>query len=70
LAGTIIYTVSSCPASARIREDWTQAGISFEERQVDKNQAWLDEALKYGDTVPIAVYEDGKIEIGYQNMIG
>jgi glutaredoxin-related protein len=70
VAKTIIYTVSSCPASAKIREDWTQAGKQFEERQVDKSQAWLDEALKYGDMVPIAVYEDGKVEIGYKNMIG
>jgi glutaredoxin len=70
VAKTIIYTVSSCPASAKIREDWTQEGKQFEERQVDKSQTWLDEALKYGDMVPIAVYEDGKVEIGYKNMIG
>lgn len=67
---TIIYTVSTCPASAKIREDWTNEGREFEERQVDKSQAWLDEALKYGDMVPIAVYADGKVEIGYKNMIG
>jgi glutaredoxin len=67
---TIIYTVSSCPASAKIREDWTAEGKDFEERQVDKSQTWLDEAIKYGDTVPIAVYPDGKIEVGYKNMIG
>jgi glutaredoxin len=67
---TIIYTVSSCPASAKIREDWTNEGKEFEERQVDKSQAWLDEALKYGDMVPITVYSDGKVKIGYKNMIG
>jgi glutaredoxin-related protein len=66
----IIYTVSTCPASAKIREDWTKEGREFEERQVDKSQAWLDEALKYGDMVPIAVYSDGRVEIGYKNMIG
>jgi len=70
MAKTIIYTVSSCPASAKIREDWTAEGKEFEERQVDKSQAWLDEALKYGDMVPIAVHADGKVEIGYKNMIG
>lgn len=66
----IIYTVSTCPASARMREDWKKEGKEFEERQVDKSQVWLDEALKYGDMVPIAVYADGKVEIGYKNIIG
>jgi len=70
MAKTVIYTVSSCPASARMRDDWTAEGKEFEERRVDKNQAWLDEALRYGDTVPIAVYPDGRVETGYKNMIG
>ncbi len=70
MAKIIIYTVSSCPASAKLREDWTTEGKDFEERQVDKSQAWLDEALKYADMVPIAVYPDGKVEVGYKNMIG
>lgn len=70
MANTIVYTVSSCPASAKLREDWTKEDRKFEERQVDKSQPWLDEALKYGDMVPIAVYENGKVEVGYQNMIG
>jgi len=37
---------------------------------VDKNQAWLEEALKYGDMVPIIVYQDGRVEVGYANLIG
>lgn len=70
MAKTIVYTVSSCPACAKLREDWQKEGKEFEERPVDKSQKWLDEAVEYGDTVPIAVYEDGRIEIGYKNMIG
>jgi glutaredoxin len=70
MAKVIIYTVSSCPASAKLREDWTEEGRKFEERQTDQNQRWLDEALKYGDMVPIIVYENGDVEIGYKNMIG
>ena len=70
MAKTIVYTVSTCPASAKLKEDWTKEGKEFEERQVDKSQKWLDEALKYGDMVPMAVYENGKVEIGYKNMIG
>jgi glutaredoxin len=66
----IVYTVSSCPASIRLKEDWTNQGVAFEERQVDQNQAFLDEALKHADMVPIVVYEDGRVEVGYKNMIG
>jgi len=65
-----IYTISTCPACNKLKQDWTNQGIGFEERQVDDNQAWLDEALKYGDMVPIVVYDDGRVQIGYANMIG
>ena len=65
-----IYTVSTCPASLKLKKDWSSQGIEFEERMVDQNQAWLDEALKYGDMVPIIVYPDGRVEVGYANMIG
>ncbi|MBI2979606.1 MAG: hypothetical protein HYY41_02095, partial [Chloroflexi bacterium] len=49
---------------------WSSQGKEFEERRVDDNQALLDEAVKYGDMVPIIVYEDGQVEVGYANMIG
>ena len=45
-------------------------GIKFEERQVSESQELLDEALKYGDMVPIIVHPDGRVEVGYKNMIG
>ncbi len=66
----IVYTVSTCPACLKLKKDWTSQGIEFEERQVDEIQALLDEALKYGDMVPIIVYGDGRVEVGYANMIG
>ena len=69
MSNTIVYTLRTCPACIKLKEDWTDQGIEFEERQVDGNQAWLDEAVKYGDQVPIAVYEDGRVEVGYANMI-
>ncbi len=65
----IIYTLKTCPACIRLKKDLVAQGKQFEERQVNENQAWLDEALKYGDTVPIVVYQDGRVEIGYANMI-
>ena len=66
----VIYTVSSCPASLKLKDDWRNKGIDFEERQVDNSQKWLDEAVKYGDMVPIIVFGDGKVQVGYQGMIG
>ncbi len=66
----IVYTVSTCPACLKLKKDWSSQGIEFDERQVDKNQASLDEALEYGDMVPIIVHQDGRVEVGYANMIG
>ena len=65
----VVYTLSACPACIKLKEDWASQGREFEERQVDDNQIWLDEALSYGNTVPIVVYEDGRVETGYANMI-
>jgi glutaredoxin len=70
MAKPIIYTVSTCPASLKLKDDWTSAGREYEERQVDQSQEWMDEAQKYGDMVPIIVYGDGRVEIGYKGMIG
>ena len=65
----IVYTLRTCNACRQLREDWSNDNIPFEERQVDDNQEWLDEARKLGDQVPIIVYPDGRVEVGYKNMI-
>ncbi len=70
MAKPIVYTISTCPASLKLKKDWTSQGIEFEERPVDDNQTWLDEALKYGDMVPIIVYDDGRVQVGYAKMMG
>ena len=66
----IVYTLRTCPACIRLKEDLARRGVDFEEREVDDNQTWLDEALRYGDMVPILVYADGRVEIGFRGMIG
>ena len=66
----IVYTLSTCPSCIRLKEDWTAEGIGYEERQVDESQQYLDEALNYGDMVPIIVRENGEVEVGYKGMIG
>ena len=65
-----VYTLTTCPACTSLRIAWTEQGIAFEERQVDKSQSWLDEALVYGDEVPIIVHPDGRVEIGFEDEIG
>jgi hypothetical protein len=66
----IVYTLPTCRASDTLRADWTRAGIKFEERLVSESQEWLDQALGYGDMVPIIVHPGGRVEIGYKNLIG
>ena len=66
----IVYTLTTCPASVSLRTSWTQQGIRFEERRVDQSQVWLDEALTYSSEVPIIVYPDGRVEIGFEDEIG
>ncbi len=70
MATPIVYTLSSCPTCEDLRTEWTRRGIQFEERRVDESQEWLDKALTYDDTVPIIVYDDGRVEIGFEGEIG
>ena len=70
MASPIVYTLSSCPTCEDLRTEWTRKGIQFDERRVDTRQAWLDEALRYADTVPIVVYPDGKVEVGFEGESG
>jgi len=53
-----------------LRSSWGRQGIVFEERRVDQSQDVLDEALDYADTVPIIIYPDGKVEIGFEGHTG
>jgi len=67
---TVIYTISSCPASQQLKKDLTAKGIKFVEKQVDENQKWLDEALTYGDIVPMIIHEDGRVEVNPTGIPG
>jgi glutaredoxin len=66
----IVYTLSTCPTCEKLRRAWKQQGIAFEERPVNQRQAWLDEALRHADTVPIVVHPDGRVEVGFQGETG
>ncbi len=66
----VVYTLTVCPACDRLREAWRRQGIEYEERRVDQSQDTLDEALLYADTVPIIIYPDGKVEVGFEGHTG
>lgn len=69
MPGIVLYTLTTCPTCIRLKEAWSAEGVKYEERPVDKNQKWLNEALKLSDTVPI-ILRDGKVEIGFQGELG
>jgi len=67
---TVIYTISTCPACIQLKKDLTKKRIKFEEKQVDSSQKWLDEALTYGNEIPMIVYEDGRVEFNPTGIPG
>ena len=42
--------------------DWNAEGVKYEERRADLSQKVLNEARELGDSVPIIVYPDGRVE--------
>ncbi len=66
----VVYTLSSCPTCDKLRRSWRRRGTAFEERRVDSDQKNLDEALQLSDSVPIIVYPDGRVELGFEGEIG
>lgn len=66
----IVYTLTVCPTCDKLRSAWGEEGTAYDERRVDQSQDTLDEALLYGDTVPIIRYSDGKVEIGFEGEVG
>ena len=66
----VVYTLTVCPACDALRAAWKKQGIKYEERRGDQAQKTLDDALWYADTVPIIIYPDGKVEVGFEGMTG
>jgi len=66
----IVYTIRGCDACVKLLHKWDAEGLAYEERRVELNQSTLDEARKYGDVVPIVVWPDGKVEIGFEGALG
>ena len=65
-----VYTLPVCSACDHLRSVWHEQGVSYEEKRVDLSQEVLDEALFHGDRVPIIVYPDGRVEVGFEGQVG
>jgi len=69
VADLVIYTVPTCATCARAVRDLTADGVDFEERDIRKNDQWLEEASKLSISVPILV-RGNRIEIGWKGDMG
>jgi glutaredoxin len=66
----IVYSLRNCPTSDKAKAALTERGVSFEERRVDDEVQWWEEALKYSLTVPVIIWENGDVEIGWAGEHG
>ncbi len=69
MAELIMYTLRTCPTCERARKDLTADSVDFEERAIDDNAEWFDEASLLGLTVPILVRGDA-VEVGWKGESG
>ncbi len=69
MADVIIYTLRGCSTSTKATNAFVERGIDFEERRVDENKQWWDEATKLGWAVPIIVWPD-RVEHGFEGEHG
>ena len=65
----IIYTLRTCPTCNAAKRDLKAEGVEFEERVIDNNAHWYEEAVALAPTVPILV-RDGKVEVGWKGEYG
>ncbi len=66
----LIYTLRNCPTCDKAKNALQERGIEYEERQVDDNADWWEEALKYAFTVPVIIWGNGDVEIGWEGEHG
>ncbi|HXG41139.1 MAG: glutaredoxin [Dehalococcoidia bacterium] len=70
MARVIVYTLTNCPTSEKAIAALRERGVDFEERRVDENPQWWEEALQYAVTVPIIIWGEGDVEIGWEGEHG
>ena len=66
----IVYTLKNCGTSEKAMTALRERGIDLEERRVDQNADWWNEALNYSMTVPVILWDNGEVEIGWDGEHG
>ncbi len=66
----IVYTLGDCPTCDKARAALRQRGVQFEERRVDEREEWWQEATKYSATVPVIIWDEDDVEIGWAGEQG
>ena len=69
-AKVILYTAPNCGTSDRARADLVSEGVDFEERNVMTQKQWFNDVLRYTIFVPLVVWTDGRVEIGWKGRVG
>ncbi|HLA19728.1 MAG TPA: glutaredoxin domain-containing protein [Dehalococcoidia bacterium] len=70
MSTVIMYTLRNCPTCDKARAALTERGVEFEERRVDESEQWWEEALKYAFTVPVIIWGETDVEIGWEGEHG
>ncbi len=49
-----------------------ERGVDFEERAVDDRREWMEIVIEVSgqNTVPVLVYPDGRVEVGFEGERG
>ncbi len=66
----IVYTLKNCATSEKAMAALHERGVDIEERRVDLNADWWNEALNYSMTVPVILWDNGEVEIGWDGEHG
>jgi glutaredoxin len=70
MSRVVMYTLRNCPTCDKARAALQERNVDFEERAVDQNEDWWEEALNYSYTVPVIIWENGDVEIGWDGEHG
>lgn len=69
MATITIYSTPSCPFCVQAKEFMQSKGVTFEEKDVTKNPAWVQEMIQKSGQTGVPVIEvDGKIIIGFDRV--
>lgn len=66
----IVYTLRNCEVSDKAVKGLRERGVEFEERRVDENADWWEEALNLALAVPIIIWDNGRVELGWEGEHG